>query len=215
IFAGAFLDSPQLQEALDVVHENGATVLFLYGAGFMTALGVDVTRLSNNVGIQLVETDEASLQVCLANGTVTGADYLVKPRFAVADAEALVLGNYTADGAVAVAQKGKSIFHGGAALEAQFVREVARQAGVHVYTDTDDNFFAGGNFLCIHSTSAGTKTIRLPHRADAVEIYTGEIIGEDTDCLEFPMSALETKVFFLDNKENILNKLKFNNLNNN
>ena len=119
------------------------------------------------------------------------------------------LGWYAADDAVAVAKKGKVIFYGGVALDAQFVREVARNAGVHIYTETDDNFFAGGKFLCIHADSTGEKVIRLPQSADAVEIYTGEVLGRDTDCLMFPMKAFETKVIRLGDAERILRQLKF------
>ena len=89
------------------------------------------------------------------------------------------------------------------------MREIARQAGVHIYTETDDNFFAGGDFLCIHADSTGEKTLRLPRRTDAVEIYTGEVLGRDTDCLVFPMKAFETKVIRLGDAERILTKLKF------
>ena len=110
---------------------------------------------------------------------------------------------------MAVARKGNVIFYGGAALDAQWLREIARWSGVHIYTETDDNFFAGGNFLCIHADSVGIKTIRLPRRADAVEIYTGEVLGRDTDCLEFPMKAFETKVILLGDAEEIRTRLGF------
>ena len=136
-------------------------------------------------------------------------DYPVSPRFAVADESAVPLANYAADGAVAAARKGNVIFYGGAALDAAWLREVARSAGVHIYTETDDNFFAGGNFLCIHADSAGTKVIELPRRADAVEIYTGEVLGRDTDRLEFPMKAFETKVIQLGDAEAIRTRLSF------
>ena len=209
IFAGTFLDSPQLREALEVVRNNGATALFLYGAGFMTNSGIDVNIMSQLIGIKLIITNSKSLRIQLGSGREVGLEYRVEPRFAVADDEVTVLGRYVADDAVAVSRKGNSIFYGGVALNAQFVREVARQAGVHIYTETDDNFFAGGDFLCIHATSTGEKTIRLPHRTDAVEIYTGEILGRNTDCLVFPMKAFETKVIRLGDAERILKRLKF------
>ena len=78
-----------------------------------------------------------------------------------------------------------------------------------VQIENDDNFFAGGNFLCIHADSDGNKTICLPRRTDAVEIYTGEVLGRDTDCLEFPMKAFETKVIFLGEAEKIRARLGF------
>ncbi|MBO4619917.1 MAG: hypothetical protein J5654_07380 [Victivallales bacterium] len=209
VFAGAFLDSPQLCEALEVVRSNGATAVFLYGVGFMTDSGVDAERMSELIGMKVVETDGGSLQLALSNGGEAGLDYPVRPRFAVLDAAAEPLGHYVADKAVAVARKGNVIFYGGAALDAQWLREIARGAGVHIYMETDDNFFAGGSFLCIHADSVGIKTIRLPRRADAVEIYTGEVLGRDTDCLEFPMKAFETKVILLGDAEEILTRLGF------
>ena len=209
VFAGTILDSPQLREALDVVRSNGAIAVFLYGVGFMTDSGVDAERMSELIGMNLVETGGGNLQLALSNGGEAGLDYPVRPRFAVVDEAAEPLGRYVADKAVAVARKGNAIFYGGAALDAQWLREVARWAGVHIYTETDDNFFAGGNFLCIHADSGGNKTICLPRRTDAVEIYTGEVLGRDTDCLEFPMKAFETKVIFLGEAEKIRARLGF------
>ena len=207
IFAGAFLDSPQLREALDVVRTNDATTLVLYGAGFLSKAGIDVEGMSELLGIHLRETPSGSLRVKFSKDRESGVDYPAQPRFAVSEENAEVLARYADDDAVASARKGKVIFYGGVALDAPFLREVARSAGVHIYTETDDNFFAGGNFLCIHATSTGDKTIRLPHRTDAVEIYTGEILGRDTDCLVFPMKVFETKVIVLGNSDEILTHL--------
>ena len=209
VFAGAFVDSPKLREALQVVRDHGATALVLYGAGFLTTGGVDVENMSQLLDIKLVITKQENLCVNLPFGSVIGVDYPVSPRFAVADESAVPLANYAADGAVAAARKGNVIFYGGAALDAAWLREVARSAGVHIYTETDDNFFAGGNFLCIHADSAGTKVIELPRRTDAVEIYTGEVLGRNTDRLEFPMKAFETKVIQLGDAEAIRTRLSF------
>ncbi|MBR6471575.1 MAG: beta-galactosidase [Victivallales bacterium] len=209
IFLGTFADTPQLREALAVVRENDATALFVYGVGFMGAKGVDVARMSELLGIQLAEVPGASLQVRLADGRRVGMDCAVQPRFAVVDEEAEPLAYYAVDGAIAAARKGKSIFYGGTALDAQFVRETARAAGVHVFLETDDNFCAGGRVLCIHADSTGEKVVRLPCRTDAVDAYTGEVLGQNCDALTFPMKAFETKVIVLGDQEEILARLDF------
>ena len=199
VFADAFADTPLLRQAFEACRQAGTTILVTYGAGFLDQQGINQQRMSELLGITIDEVPPASLELTLdATGELTGHDYSVQPRFAVNDPEAIPLGTYQADGATAVAAKGKVIFYGGAELSRDFLREVARSAGAHIYCETDDNFFAGNGFICIHANQAGTKVIRLPETTEsAVDIYTGKILGRDTDTLVFPMDGFDTKVIML------------------
>ena len=42
------------------------------------------------------------------------------------------------------------------------LREIFKNAGVHVYLDSGDVFYIGRNWLCIHSVFGGKKTLRFP-----------------------------------------------------
>lgn len=117
------------------------------------------------------------------------------PLFAVDDPQAKVLG-YTATefspsfleaghkGATAFAAGGvelhpglavkempdwTSVYSGTMMLPGRLIREVARLAGVHIYCDTEDLFFANSRMVgLMASYSSGPRTIHLPRRSDVV-----------------------------------------------
>ena len=207
VFLDAFQDSPALREALTALKTAGTTVLVTYGAGFMDDHGVSVETMSQLLGLQIAETTRGTLRVQFPDGRATGAEYPVQPRFTITDQDATPLGTYVEGGAVAAVRKGNLFFYGGALLDTAFLREAARSAGVHIYMESGDNLFAGGDILSLHAIAPGTKTIRLPKVTDAVEIYSGEVLGRNTDTLTIEMDSFETKVILLGNADEILKRL--------
>ena len=108
----------------------------------------------------------------------------------------------------AVAQKGNVIFYGGALLDADFVREAARTAGVHIYCETTDNLNAGNSIVSLHCNQPGTKTIRFPEATDIVDLFTGEVLGRGVTEITFPMEGFQTRVFITGNADELLNALQ-------
>lgn len=62
-------------------------------------------------------------------------------------------------------------------LPAAFLRALARQAGVHIYTDRDDTFYASRSHLCLNADGAGERTLRLPRPADLFDSFTGRSLA--------------------------------------
>ena len=211
IFLDALQDSPQLREALSALKSAGTTIVVAYGAGFMDSKGVNTKLMGQLLGLQVAETAPGTLRVQFSDGHATGAEYTVQPRFTVTDPDATTLGTYVDNGAVAAARKNNLVFYGGALLDTALLRETARSVGVHIYMETGDNLFAGGKILSVHAITPGTKTIQLPEVTDAVEIYSGEVLGRNTDTINIPMASFETKVILLGHAEEILKQLAISN----
>ena len=55
--------------------------------------------------------------------------------------------------------------------DAAVLRKAFREAGAHVWIDTDDIVAAGRGYLMVHAASDGEKRIRLPWRCDVREIF--------------------------------------------
>ncbi|MBP5300512.1 MAG: hypothetical protein J6Y80_03810, partial [Victivallales bacterium] len=204
IFLNAFGDTTALREAVSALKASGTAILVAYGAGFMGETGIDLPAMQNLLGIRLEEASPGTLRLKFPDGHQTGADYPVRPRFRVVDKDCSPLATYANSQEVAAARKGKVVFYGGALLDTTLLRETAREAGVHIYMESGDNLFAGGQVLSLHAIVPGTKTIRLPRSTDAVELYSGEVLGRNTDTLAFEMAAFETKVILLGNADEIL-----------
>ena len=114
------------------------------------------------------------------------------------------MGFYQDGKQVAVAEKRNVYFYGSPALSRDFLREVARRAGVHLYLESGDNLYASRDVVSIHASHRGDKTIRLPERSDVVDVYTGEVLAKDVQEVTFPMEAFQSRVLMLGKAEEIL-----------
>ncbi len=80
-------------------------------------------------------------------------------------------------------------------LTSDFWRELAREAGCHIYTDDPGlMLYYGSELLGIHSGSAGAKKIAWPGRADFTDALTGEVIARDTADVAVPLKKNETRI---------------------
>ena len=194
ILLDAFAASEPLRKTLAAAREHNTHILAVYGSGFFGGQGVDADLMSALLGIKLVTLPVGNLQVRYGDG-IYGGGYLVRPRFAVADPAARPLCRYSDSPDVAAARKGNVTFYAGAQLPAPFLTEVARNAGVHIYCDGNDNLEAGCGIISIHSVGKGRKRLRLREPAVLTEIFTGETVRAPDGIAEFPMDALSSKVF--------------------
>ena len=119
------------------------------------------------------------------------------------------MAHYASDPAfAAVAEKNNAIFYGGALLDTDFVREVARTAGVHIYCETTDNLAVGNGIVALHCNQPGTKTIRFPEATDVMDLFTGEVLGRGVTEVSFPMEGFQTRALITGNADELLNALQ-------
>ncbi|HPA18825.1 MAG TPA: hypothetical protein PLU30_13830 [Verrucomicrobiae bacterium] len=85
-------------------------------------------------------------------------------------------------------------------LSAETLRHLASEAGVHIYCDAGEPLYANGRFVALHSLSGGRRTIKLPERCGQVrELFSGRIVGENTDTIEDDLLAPDTVLYELRN----------------
>lgn len=77
-------------------------------------------------------------------------------------------------------------------------REIARYAGAHVYTESNDVFLADNKVVALHSLKSGKKTIALPGRYRVTDLVSGERRSGAASRIEFDLQAPETRVFLLE-----------------
>ena len=77
------------------------------------------------------------------------------------------------------------------------LRELAQRAGVHVYSEQDDVVMAGSDWVALHATTAGTKTVRLPTATTCRDAVSGETFGR-AETLSFTMQTGDTKLLRME-----------------
>ena len=127
--------------------------------------------------------------------------FSVSPRFYADDPEAVVLGTMGAGidkpGLVVKEADGyRSIFSSAPILPSSLLRGIARDAGVHVYSDADDVVTANRSFLSIYAPKGGIRTVRLPERATVVDLIDNRTLARDV--MEFDLELAENTAVLLE-----------------
>jgi hypothetical protein len=81
-------------------------------------------------------------------------------------------------------------------LPHQVLRELALLSGVHIFSQTGDQFFAGGKFVGLYAESAGEKRIQFSFPVKAVyDAITGEKMDLNELFTDFTMEEHEARLF--------------------
>ena len=96
--------------------------------------------------------------------------------------------------------KSKSIFCGVPKLSADFLRSLAADAGVWIFSNDEDILFANDAFIAVHAAQGGKKILNFKKPVDIVDIFSGEKVAEKVKKYEFDLKILETKIFYYGNE---------------
>ena len=89
-----------------------------------------------------------------------------------------------------------SVFSATVPLPADLWRSLARFAGAHVYSQTNDILLASREVVGLHSIKSGPKEILLPEMMSVRDLVSGESMG-NLDRIAFTLQAPQTRVFGL------------------
>jgi hypothetical protein len=77
-------------------------------------------------------------------------------------------------------------------LPPPLMRRIARQAGVHVWLESDDAIYTDGRFIGVHAAADGTKRVSLPFVGQAADVLNGTSLSCDGRTVTFEMKRAET-----------------------
>lgn len=91
-----------------------------------------------------------------------------------------------------------SVLYGSKVITSDFIKEAARYAGCHIYSEGDDVLYANRGFVTIHASSTGEKTLCFPKICSPYELYEDKFYGKDVEKITFHMELGETKMFSIN-----------------
>ena len=125
--------------------------------------------------------------------------FRVSPRFYADDPGAQVLGTLTGldkPGLVMKKQQGwTSIYSAAPILPAALLRNLARSAGVHIYSDAGDVVYADRNYVSIYAPTGGKRTVHLRQSARVTDAVAGKVIAESAR--DFPLEMAPNSTVIL------------------
>ncbi|MHB9130288.1 MAG: hypothetical protein ACYDBB_04240 [Armatimonadota bacterium] len=90
-----------------------------------------------------------------------------------------------------------SVFTSAMPLPADLWRNLARYAGTHIYSETNDVVMADNSVVALHSMQTGEKKIVLPGEYKVYDAITGKLFSPKTRVITFQLKGPETRVFRL------------------
>jgi hypothetical protein len=86
-------------------------------------------------------------------------------------------------------------------LPANLWRNLARYAGAHVYSESNDVLVADRSIVALHSLASGEKRISLPGVFRVRDVVSGNEYARSARQIVFDLEAPETRVFLLQREE--------------
>jgi len=175
VFLDTFFMSEEELARVGALRDAGKTLLFFYAPAFVSEEALSVSRMRDLLGMDVTIVGSIRLP--------NGAEQ--RPGFSV-------------QGADRDMARSQNVFYCAAPpLAARLLRAVLREAGVHIYLDSDDPLMVGGGYLAVHAASRGQKVIRNSRPAEWVDVRTGAVLARRAAELQVEMSRGETLVLSL------------------
>jgi hypothetical protein len=209
IFLNLFAPDARTLQVIEKLRRSGIKVLFCYAPGGLSGAefaGFQLEKLPDSAPVMTV-TDRmhpATCDLAVDIPPLTGRI----PLYAVKKTpDVRVLGRYPG-GETALAVNGNMVFCGVPMLSPDLLRSLAKWAGVHIYSSTNDVLFANTGFVAFHAVTAGKKRITLPEKSDIVDAFSGEVLARG--CREFTFEAKlhESRLFYCGNAEKFISELE-------
>ncbi|HPS09121.1 MAG TPA: beta-galactosidase [Kiritimatiellia bacterium] len=204
----SFAPTAQDRAAIEALKRDGHVLVFLYAPGVYRDGQLDESGMADLTGIRLrLSRDEVPFSVKLAGGhrltaglegQAYGVDVRNSPFCYADDPEATVLGTLADGKPGLVVKAGKewtAVFSAVPLLPARLMRNLAQAGGVHSFIETEDVVWASKELLAVCVKDAGTRTVRLPAKADVHDLYSGEIVGQDVEAFTVDFKDRATRVF--------------------
>lgn len=207
VFLASGYTNPAIRAAIQRhVRRKGVSVLWCFSPGAATDNGWSADAMAGLTGVRYGLADRASVQqvtvistapACreLVGAPPPGAPEAYSPTVWVDDPGAEVLGRLP-DGRPGLVRKmvdgARTYSFTGLGLPPQLLRGIAREAGVHIYLETNDALDTDGEWICIHARSAGLKTIHLPSPMDIRDAETGKWIARGVRSTTVKMARAQT-----------------------
>ena len=185
------------------VLNRNRTVLWCYAPGLFNGRQTSVLAMQELTGLRLapsakpdrvqarIRLDRRGMRLGWNIGPVPeviGHEHVWAQLISVEDESAVALGTLEGRTEVVLAMKSlpgwTSVYTVNPVLPASFLRALARHAGVHVYNDHDDTLYASRSFLTVAANLPGPRRIRLRHRTDVLNPFSGERLYHGTSEIE-------------------------------
>lgn len=217
IFLNTFCITQQQQnEIKKILNKGRKTAVWFYAPGFFDEregvtenieklTGFKTERISTPITAKVVPApNNERARLVLPLKEQFGLENSIVPLFnIVPDNKMYLIANYEGTDKIAVAMKSSnrwtSIFIGIPTISVDFLRSIAKYAGVHFYLDSNDIVDTDDKVVFIHAKNDGVKRIKLKMPCLVNDAITGEMLsmGRVITTIELRMETGQTRILLL------------------
>ena len=205
-----------------ILERDGKTTLWIYAPGYADDEKIDVENVRALTGMNVIIRErrwsvnimpsnfDDPIMAKLPTSMFWGTDNQLGPIFAIdtegTDATPLATsvsqqGRFECGFAIARRENYTYAYSVAPLVPAIVLRELAREAGVHIFCEEDDVFYAGHDYVMLHTVRTGDKHITLPRKADVYNAFTGEKVAENVTEFTDHMQAGTTTLWYFGDKK--------------
>ena len=214
VFVNATFADKKLIEAARKLRNKDCLILWMYAPGYTAPDSNSLDNMKALTGLDFKKAPQIMLPALTMNdgrkmGVVSAR---MAPLFAVSTPNGEVLGRYEDNSVGAAAyQTGRAVtvFCGVWRPDMAFLQDIARRAGIKLYSQSNDPLEANDKLIAMHARSAGTKTVVLNRKCDILDVFNRQIIARNTDKFTFNAKLHESLLFYCgDDADELLKKIK-------
>lgn len=189
--------------------KDGRVMLWTFAAGVMNDETIDPALGADLIGMKLgwqkrrrnirIELDADRNDHPLARGGRAldfGTEGSVGPVLFVNDPDAQAFARLRDGGETAFALRDhgawKSVYLSMLNFGPALMRNLARFAGAHVWSESNDVVYANQSLLCLHTASSGAKTVHLPRDAFVTDLQSGQRTERPVQKIDLDLPAYRT-----------------------
>lgn len=198
------------------LYRDNKVILWLWAPGYSNDEKIDVEFCRELTEMPLRQYDrqwspniylsdfEHPVTEKLPTSTFWGTDMRLGPLFTVMEDNnvralgTVVIQQGRSETGFAIAEKENytTVYSAAPNIPAGILRELARLAGAHVFTEEEDVFYANAHYVMLHTVRGGDKTIRLPRKTNVWDAFTGRKVAENTDVFTDRMERRTTRLYY-------------------
>ncbi len=173
IIAGLFKTDPSILSELNRLKSSGVSLLWLGAAGYIGSDRLDVSGIRTATGLDICTCNGKRDSVTFSDSntyTIHGRD----PSFYCANGDALAF--YTGTHEAAAVRSGNTYWYAAGNAPREMLRRIAREAGVFIYNDRDDQaVYVRSDIIGIFIRTGNSAIIEVPENGDYSDLFTGHI----------------------------------------
>lgn len=202
IFLNSFAYDDEILTTIKNLRHEQTTLLWLYAPGLIYQGKADIANMKKLTGFELREISGGIIPAVKVDGRTLGLPTeIMKPAFHVAETDsARVLGRYVDSNLTGLAEKTidreRSIFCGPHQLSVDFLQKIAKDCGIHLFCTSQDPMDANNALITLHAGTAGKKEIKLPGRADIVDVFQRKVVARNVDTFVFETPLHSSWLFY-------------------